>query len=254
MQERAQPRKDERAQPRKDEGEGAYPRLQGRSQEQLAFVNNLLTTLALAVLAFAAGSSAEWTKLHELSWRRYLLGTALLLLAISLVAGIWLALNRLQSFRISARTARIRQLRGPLESSRSFELRRLRDQSEFLKDWSRSGLPSRRAERGEVKNRADELRRVIDADGRADKEIHGQARSQADPHIAPAKEVQPLDPARKGQPPKQDINDTATHLLDALRKWSEKADKLTWHLLYWQTFTFLAAAILLLIVPLSFYY
>lgn len=84
-----------------------YPRLQGRLQDQLAFVNNLLITLAVAVLAFAANAAVDRSELHSLGWRRWLLGAALVLLALSLVLGLGLAVSRLQSFRVTAQIARI---------------------------------------------------------------------------------------------------------------------------------------------------
>lgn len=118
--------------------EGSFPRLQGRTQTQLAFVNNLLITLALAVLGLAAYASTNPTTLNDLGWRRWLLGSALILLAISLIVGLWLALNRLQALRISARIARIRQVRDRWKrDQKPYQLERLSRQSNFFKRWGR---------------------------------------------------------------------------------------------------------------------
>jgi len=318
-----------RDKPSQDKGEGTFARLQGRSQDQLAFVNNLLTTLALAVLAFAGGSALDKATRHELGWRRYLLGSALILLAVSLVIGVGLALNRLQSFRISARTARIRELRGPLKSDRRrHELKNLGDQAFFMEQWSRFDKvsrqaerehkrkpTSRRAERRLVSVRAFQLfcatrykrgicietaagdnmqiqfvlndgHRTSSADdAKKELEIKELVRKTSKKEIATQKakmiaELEGLqhkkcdsagkiasspDPGKPGQPAQEEeikkqeneekeVRRSALYLLDALRDWSGSADDTTWSLLYGQTLTFLAAAILLLLVPLSYYF
>jgi hypothetical protein len=285
-----------------DKGEGTFARLQGRSQDQLAFVNNLLTTLALAVLAFAGGSALDKSTRSELGWRRYLLGSALILLAVSLVIGISLALNRLQSFRISARTARIRELRGPLKSTRSYELQNLGDQAVFLQQWSRFGkisrdaepkhkgiISGRRAERRSVSNCASGLsdatkrardaytgapgnkiqptpngdQRTGSADGAGNTKIEDSLDSRrgddtgkdASPSDGRSSELSAQDEEiKKQEKAEEEVRTAALALLNALRRWSKSADKTTWDLLYGQALTFLAAAILLLLVPLSYYF
>jgi hypothetical protein len=51
--------------------EGTFPRLQERTQTQLGFINSLLITLAVGLLAFAANSSASSSELHRLGWRKW---------------------------------------------------------------------------------------------------------------------------------------------------------------------------------------
>jgi hypothetical protein len=233
--------------PRKDDekGEEPYPRLQGRAQEQLAFVNNLLVTLALAVLAFAAAASTSPTDLSRLGWRRWLLGTALLLLAISLVVGIALALNRLQSFRITARHARVRQLRDRLalgdfspEQLRRFDLERLCDQATFLEKWSRWGKLTGRRERRQVQDPADRLR--------------GKIRDEL--RYLPAGTRQERQSACSGEADNETLGKAVGQLRGRLRAWMQKADSLTWVLIRVQVLFFFLAAIVLLIVPMSYYY
>lgn len=59
---------------RGDPGEGSYEQLQARTRQQLAFVNNLLITIALAVLAFAAGQAADPARVSAPGWRRFVYG------------------------------------------------------------------------------------------------------------------------------------------------------------------------------------
>src|SRR5258708_12776248 len=91
--------------------EGPFPRLQERTQTQLGFVNNLLVTLAVGLLAFAVNASASSAELHRLGWRRWLLLIGLLAMACSVLAGLRLAFNRLASPRITTRVASLPQLR-----------------------------------------------------------------------------------------------------------------------------------------------
>lgn len=64
----------------RDAEEGAFPRLQERSQTQLGFINSLLVTLAVGLLAFAANASASGSELGRLGWRKWLLFAGLLVL------------------------------------------------------------------------------------------------------------------------------------------------------------------------------
>jgi len=65
------------------EEEGAFSRLQERTQIQLGFVNSLLTTLAIGLLAFAVNASASSVELNRLGWRKWLLFSGLVTLALS---------------------------------------------------------------------------------------------------------------------------------------------------------------------------
>ena len=359
--------------PRASDDEGTYPRLQGRLQDQLAFVNNLLTTLSVAVLAFAAGAVGDPAKLHELGWRRGLFGAALLLLAASLLVGIGLAVNRLQSFRITAQIARIRELHDDLDldwrDTDSVKVRLWR-RSEFIATWSGFGLKppdgssrdswTRRTVRkltGKAKRRkledpatllaarlrpeetAERQPQSVTAPLRFSSEsaagflaespvtanvqepsagnvvpsptgneaaapttdqddptaqsdsssptddlaeqllqsvcqwVRGAARLLTDtaagdtaapqtgnagnPLNADAAGPQPTvgagNPAAAGNP-QPSIDDLATQLLEKLREWGRGADGVTWRLLWWQALTFVLAALVLLIVPISYYF
>ncbi len=120
--------------------EGPFPRLQERTQTQLGFVNNLLVTLAVGLLAFAVNASASSAELHRLGWRRWLLLIGLLAMACSVLAGLRLAFNRLASHRITTRVARLRQLRDRYKAeSRPLELR-LGRQAVFFETWAIGSL------------------------------------------------------------------------------------------------------------------
>jgi hypothetical protein len=263
-----------------------YPRLQGRLQDQLAFVNNLLITLAVAVLAFATSAATDTAELQHLGWRRWLLGSALVLLALSLVTGVALAVNRLQSFRITAQIARIADLRdqvtppgagGPNAGRTSRD--RLRRRSEALAVWSRFGLPADQQQPRSlpaVPARArlnppfaairqwtlDRLLLVARRTDRspAEKAALAVAAALAEPDTqsrSNAGTESPLTaaevPADAAQPP-DPVADAIHDLLETLRHWTAGADRLTWRLLWWQTAVFLAAAIVLLLVPLTLYF
>jgi hypothetical protein len=206
------------------EGTGSYPFLQGRSNQQLSFVNNLLTTLALAVIAYAAAASTDPSKLHVLGWRRPILGIALVSLAVSLLLGLGLAVNRMQVFRISARIARIRQLRDRLGPKGDYETERLHSLSLSLIKWSCPGHITRRRARIEAKEPACKLAQTTVFNGVVDQDVLNNIKSCTDA------------------------------LLAALRRWTDRADALTWLLIRLQTLAFLAGSILLLVVPLTYYF
>jgi hypothetical protein len=125
--------------------EGSFPRLQERVQAQLGFVNNLLITLAVALLAFAANASANPSEVQHLGWRRWLISSGMILLACSVLLGIGLAHNRLQSYRITTRTARLRQLRDRLVGEqRAYERTRLAKQASFFAEWAKHSISKRR--------------------------------------------------------------------------------------------------------------
>ena len=216
------PRTDE-DEPRSEEG--SFPRLQGRTQTQLAFVNNLLTTLALAVVGLAAYASTSPSTLKNLGWRRWLLGSALILLTVSLVVGIWLALNRLQALRVSARIARIRQIRDRWKKDhKRYHLDRLRDQSIFFKKWARFSFIAH-TERADIRR-----------NGLADTISRPRRTSESD------------------EAKQEEIESAVDELIKKLRTWSDKADKFTWRLIYLQSISFVIAAVLLLIIPMTYYY
>jgi hypothetical protein len=102
-----------------------------------AFINNLLVGLAIGLLAFAANASASSAGLDR-GWRRVVLLVGLAGLALSVLAGLRLAFNRLASHRVTTRVARLRQLRDRYSSAQggAYELRRLGRQGLFFKKWA----------------------------------------------------------------------------------------------------------------------
>jgi hypothetical protein len=218
--------------------EGAFPLLQERTQTQLGFINSLLITLAIGLLAFAANASASSSELHRLEWRKWLLLSGLAVLALSVLSGLRLAHNRLASHRVTTRVARLRQLRDRYVSApRGYELRRLRRQVLFFETWAK-GSWSKRPEKEQVHKAARDLAAVI-PDGYTAKGV-AKANGQEALGSLPG-------------PDRAQIADLATALVEALRAWYEQADNWTWRWLRVQTGCFIVGAVLLLVVPISYY-
>jgi hypothetical protein len=207
--------------------EGPFPRLQERVMSQLGFVNNLLITLAVAMLAFVGNELVDHAELRALGWRRWLLTSGLVLLALSVLVGIMVAHNRLSALRVSARTARLRQLRDRwLDQGRTFEFDRIRRQADFFSGWGRPGLTSG-AESEQVRTAVTAL-------------------AQALPDT-----LRKAPPETRRGPAGKATWRAATDLVEALRTWSDKADDRTWRWLRRQTGVFSVGALLLLIVALT---
>jgi hypothetical protein len=209
-----------------DPGEGSYQELQGRSRQQLGFVNNLLITLALAVLVFAANVSTDPSKVGALGWRRYIFGSVLVLLAFSLLAGLGLSMNRLQVFRIDARIARLRELVGNLAPGASYQLERIRHISRSLERWSKVSKLTHRRERSEIEGPARELAEMTVLDQ------------------APASDPDAI----------SRIGNAVQQLIILLRKWSDKGDAFTWLLFRIQTLSFLVAAALIFVSTVTYFF
>jgi hypothetical protein len=209
-----------------DPREGSYLELQGRSRQQLGFVNNLLITLALAVLAFAANVSTDPSRIGTLGWRRYIFGSVLVLLAFSLLAGLGLSMNRLQVFRIDARIARLCELAGNLAPGESYQLERICYISQSLEGWSRVSKLTHRRERSAIEVPARELAAMTALDRAA--ALNPDA-------------ISPIEPAVK-------------QLIILLRKWSDKGDEFTWILFRIQTLCFLVAAALIFVSTVTYFF
>ena len=85
----------------------SFIRWQGRTIEQLGFVNNLLIFLATGMLAFQVQLA-----IGEISFtilNKCIIVLSMLLIFISLILGCYLAWNRLLAFRITAQVARKRE-------------------------------------------------------------------------------------------------------------------------------------------------
>jgi hypothetical protein len=207
--------------------EGPFPRLQDRVMSQLGFVNNLLVTLAVGVLAFAATALTDQAGLRAFGWRRWLLSGGLVLLAVSVLVGILVARNRLSALRISARTARLRQLRDRWrDQARAFEFDRLRRQADFFSGWGRYSL--------------------------ATKSVSVQVRMAAAAlAVALPCTLRKAAPQTRRGPAGTAAVHAATDLVEALRAWSDKADDRTWRWLRWQATAFSVGALMLLIAALT---
>ena len=91
----------------------AFQRWQDNSRRSLEYVNNILIALGSGLIAVALADANDPAKLaHLLPWQRAAAGTAVILLGLSILAGVATAANRLQSARLTARLTRIRDLRG----------------------------------------------------------------------------------------------------------------------------------------------
>ena len=111
-----------------DEG-GAFVRWQGRTITQFGFATNLLLGLATGELAFLFGVALN--RRDDLTTTGYVTFLmSVVLLAVSVVVGCWLALNRLTSFRTTAQVARRRQ------NSRTDDIDRLRARTRRLDERS----------------------------------------------------------------------------------------------------------------------
>jgi hypothetical protein len=217
--------------------EGTFPRLQERTQTQLGFINSLLVTLAVGLIAFAANVSASSSELHRLGGRRWLLLAGLVVLVISVLSGLRLAQNRLASHRVTTRVARLRQLRERyVADRRGYELRRLGRQAVFFQSWAKCSW-SKRPEKKRLRQAAGVLTDAI-----------------------PQQYVDKNAPETSGQksnslptPDAATIDVTVTELVEALRDWYDRADIWTWRWLKIQTGCFIVGTVCLFVVPVSFY-
>lgn len=83
----------------------AMIRWQAQSVTQMGFVNNLLITLGGGVLVFVFDQSTK-----PGGWEADVMGTALILVSLSVLVGVAVAWNRLHDYRLTAALARLRAL------------------------------------------------------------------------------------------------------------------------------------------------
>ena len=108
---------------------GAFVRWQGRTITQFGFATNLLLALGTGELAFLFGAALDRREgLTTTGYVTFLM--SVVLLAVSVVVGCWLALNRLTSFRTTAQVARHRQ------NNRTEGIDHLRARTRRLDEWS----------------------------------------------------------------------------------------------------------------------
>jgi len=86
----------------------SFIRWQGRSLEQMSFVNNLLVALATGLLAFHTRLAFD-NSISLLPTERCIAAFSVIFVFLSLVTGCWLACNRLHSFHLTAKVARMRE-------------------------------------------------------------------------------------------------------------------------------------------------
>lgn len=86
-------------------------RWQEHARRELSFVNKPLIGLAAGLVAVALANGADAGKVrHLLVWQRFLTGSGVAVLSMSLLAGMWLAMLRLHATRLTARLVRISDL------------------------------------------------------------------------------------------------------------------------------------------------
>jgi len=229
-----------------DAGEGAFSRLQERTQTQLGFINNLLVTLAIGLLAFEVNASANSPGLDR-GWREVVLLLGLAGLALSVLAGLRLAFNRLASHRITTRVARVRELRDRYRSQKggSYELRGLRRQALSSKTWA-WWTHSKETQKQAVHTAAVNLAKLIPENtAKPTVERTGPIADSTKATLGDGQQ-----PATHSVP---EITDAANQLIDALRSWYERADDWTWVWLRLQTWCFIAGGLLLLAGPVIYY-
>lgn len=227
--------------------EGAFSRLQERTQTQLGFVNSLLITLAIGLLAFAVNASASSAELSRLGWRKWLVFSGLVTLAFSVLSGLRLAHNRLASQRMTTRVARLRQLRDRYRSERrDYELQRLGRQAVFFERWAKYSW-SKVPEKQHVHEAARDLATLIPDECK----VRRRPKQPAEDTRPPASGIGAERPSNQYIP---GIPAATTRLVEALRTWYERADDWTWRWLRAQTWLFIVGAVLLVVVPLSYYF
>jgi len=228
-----------------DVDDGAFSRLQERTQTQLGFINNLLITLAIGLLAFEVNAAANSPGLDR-GWREVVLLLGLLGLTLSVLAGLRLAFNRLASHRITTRVARLRQLRdrygGQVDGIYILSgLRRQALSCEKWAWWTRSKEDQKKA----VHTAAERLAKLIPETPKAKTD---EPSSLTNAELPTTDRRVPL-----RAPSVADIVDAAGALIDALRRWYELADDWTWVWLRVQTWCFICGGVLLLVGPVIYY-
>jgi hypothetical protein len=126
----------------KPPADDAYARWQDRTRSGLEFENNLLIGLSGGLLVVTLGMTR-----YTLGWQRLVLGIGFIALGLSVLVGVWLAANRLQSARLTTRLVRIRQQRDlvfpPTGRGRDWRGTRLQEYISGLDrvdQWTRSGI------------------------------------------------------------------------------------------------------------------
>jgi hypothetical protein len=88
-----------------------FARWQDITRRSLDFVNNVLIVLTSGLIAVVLNEAASTTTVASLHrWQLVCAGTAVILLGVSVAAGVFTAANRLQSGRLTARRLRIGML------------------------------------------------------------------------------------------------------------------------------------------------
>lgn len=107
-----------------DELQGSFVRWQSITIAQLTYAINLIFGLSIAVFGFQVTLLLNEHFYPVSCWQKLTLSLSLVSLIACIVLGIWLVINRLSDFRITARTARRRE-----EGAKEHELGDLRAQS-----------------------------------------------------------------------------------------------------------------------------
>jgi hypothetical protein len=94
----------------------SFIRWQATTIAQLTYTTNLVLTFSVALLGFQV-SLIVGNSFRPLSWEKYTFGASVLVAFFAIVLGMWLAVNRLCSFRQTSAAARERE-RGKTDVAR----------------------------------------------------------------------------------------------------------------------------------------
>jgi hypothetical protein len=193
----------------------SFIRWQDRSRSGIEFFNNLIIVLATGLIAVALNQVADAANFKHLPhWQRVCAGVAVFILGVSVLAGMGLALNRLRSARLTARQIRLRDLR----------------------DAAFKDAAAKRSWRGMLDTNIGELAR------RGDRPPLWRW-SQRPVRSAAAQYID--------QSSQQDAHAAAEQVnmvITELRELNASGDRRTWGLLYAQLVTFVAGALLFVVV------
>ncbi|SRR6266851_6207315 len=93
--------------------EGRFTRWQSITIAQLGYAVNLVLSFSVASLGFALSLAKDTTQLVSNCWAKHLLLFSLVLILLSMGAGLWCVINRLTDFRKTESIARDKE-RGEL--------------------------------------------------------------------------------------------------------------------------------------------
>jgi hypothetical protein len=232
----------------------SFSRWQDRSRSGVDFVNNLIIVLATGLIAVALNQATDAANFRHLdSWQRVCEGVAVIVLGISTTAGVGLAINRLHVTRLTARQIRLRELRDATFRG-DYEKRTRRDMlDDYVKNltgdgkvhslWRWSHKPIRAAAgKYPVATSGDQP----PFSGPSDSELSNE---QVAAQLAVAQQAA-ADQAAANQAAAEQVN----VVIGEIRELTRSGDRRTWWLLNAQLLSFVAGALLFVVVIGSNYF